>query len=115
MPQQPWSTLRATGNCHLVVVENSPGATELKNALDDLCDAGDYALDDAGTQTYAAFTSFADVERFTAALRAVRSVRQLETRWASQWDGTHDKAALARLQGDVRRMKRAARQAPIRP
>jgi hypothetical protein len=115
MPEQKWSTLRATGLCHLVVVEAEHQAAtsaesralDLKDLLELACRTGDYAIDVANGQTCIAFTSFSDMECVTGALRGVRAVRQLETRWSSQWDGIYDRNATMRLRSDLRWQRRA--------
>ena len=124
MPERSWSILTAGGLCHLVVVDAASGdptpgdarAADLKTLLDLQKADGDYAIDAGDSQTCVAFTSFADTERFTAVLHDVRPVRQIETRWSSQWDGIYDKAAVMRLRGELRRRRRMQQRppAPIR-
>lgn len=131
MPERPWSTLTAAGLCHLVVVEGRASgaaagdatpadtrAAELKSLLDVLKADGDHAINWGGSpsgehQTCVAFTSFADAERFAAVLHDVRPVRQIAARWSSQWDGVYDKAALVRLRGELRRLRRPLQRPPM--
>ena len=106
--------MTAGGLCHLVVVEGAGDSLEeLRDALDAVCGAGDYAIDAGGGQLSVAFTSFADTERFTGALRDVRPVRQLETRWSSEWFGVYDRATMRRQLQEIRWMKRSARRAAV--
>jgi hypothetical protein len=110
MTERSWPTMTAGGLCHLVVVEGAD--QELRDVLEAVCTAGEYAIDAGGGQLSVAFTSFTDAERFTAALRDVRPVRQLETRWSSEWFGVYDAASIRRQLQDIRWMRRAARNAP---
>ena len=119
MSERSWAILTAGGLCHLVVVETSAEdsahpeacAAELRSLLEVAASGGDYALDISGSQVLVAFTSFADAERLTAALRDVLPVRQLDARWSSQWDGIYDASAIRRLKQEQRWQRRATQQA----
>ena len=120
MTQRSWPTMTAGGLCHLVVVEcrdsggaSEDGGAELYDVLENVCTAGDYAIDAGGGQLSVAFTSFADAERFSGALRDVRPVRQLETRWSSEWFGLYDRAAMRRQLQEMRWTRRAALHPPM--
>ena len=126
MSERCWTTMTAGGLCHLVVVETGGGeavspeacAAELKALLGLAAHAGEWAIDvpaESGGQILVAFTSFADAERFAAALRDVRPVRQLDPRWSSQWHGACDPAAIRRLQQDLRWTRRVAQTASSPP
>jgi hypothetical protein len=107
--------MTAGGLCHLVVVEGAgeDSSAELHDVLETVCTTGEYAIDAGGGQLSVAFTSFADAERFTGALRDVRPVRQLETRWSSEWFGVCDRAAMRRQLQEIRWTKRVAQQASV--
>jgi hypothetical protein len=111
MTERSWPTMTAGGLCHLVVVEGVDRESDLHDVLETVCTAGDYAIDAGGGQLSVAFTSFADAERFTAALRDVRPVRQLETRWSSEWFGVYDATWMRRQLQEIRWTRRAARNA----
>jgi hypothetical protein len=110
MSERSWPTMTAGGLCHLVAVDcTSQEAADMADVLDVVCTAGNYAIDSGGGQFSVAFTSFADAERFTGAMRDVRPVRQLETRWSSEWFGVFDAAAMRRQLQEIRWTRRAAR------
>ena len=108
--------MTAGGLCHLVVLQcrdSEDSSAELHDVLETVCTTGDYAIDAGGGQLSVAFTSFADAERFSGALRDVRPVRQLETRWSSEWFGVYDRAAMRRQLQEIRWTKRATQQASV--
>jgi len=120
MSERSWPTMTAGGLCHLVVVETASEestptdacAGELRGLLELVAHGGDHAVDAAERQICVAFTSFADAERFTAALRDVRPVRQIDARWSSQWDGVYDGSAIRRLKQELRWAKRRVAMPP---